>query len=127
MSDQYRLVFAGEVLEGQHPAVVKKRLATILKLTDERMDLLFAGKPVVIKKIVDKQAAARYQAAFKKAGARLRVLPLAQPADTAPADAVSRAHGAPAEDAAPRQAGATGPGGLQVLPVGADVLGDLLG
>jgi len=26
MSDTYKLVFRGEVLEGQHPAVVRKRL-----------------------------------------------------------------------------------------------------
>ena len=36
---EYRLVFSGEVTEGQHPAVVKKRLATVLKLDDERPQL----------------------------------------------------------------------------------------
>jgi hypothetical protein len=120
MSDQYRLVFAGEVLEGQHPAVVKKRLATVLKLADERINVLFAGKPVVIKKAVDRQAAARYQSVFKKAGARLRVLPLEQPADRAQAGAQSQSQSPPAQ--APRQVDEAGAGDLQVLPVGSDVL-----
>lgn len=50
MSEQYRLVFSGEVLDGQHAAVVRKRLAAVLKLDDERMDVLFSGKAVVVKK-----------------------------------------------------------------------------
>ena len=76
MSEQFRLVFAGEINQGQHAAVVKKRLGAVLKLDTERMDVLFSGKSVVVKKVTDKATAARYQAAFNKAGARLRVLPL---------------------------------------------------
>jgi hypothetical protein len=99
MSDEYRLVFSAEVISGQHPAVVKKRLQAVLKLDDERMEALFSGKPVVVKKATDEATAVRYQTAFEKAGARLRVLPL------------------DAEAEEPPQAG-----GLNVLPPGADVL-----
>ena len=113
---EYRLVFSGEVAEGQHPAVVKKRLATVLKLDDERMDILFAGKPVVVKKATDAKTAARYQEAFKKAGARLRVLPVedasaspvAEPEPTSP----------PPETESPAQS----EGGLEAMPVGSDLL-----
>ncbi|MCR9259150.1 MAG: hypothetical protein NXH95_05480 [Pseudomonadaceae bacterium] len=101
MSDEYRLVFSAEVTSGQHPAVVKKRLQAVLKLDDDRMEALFSGKPVVVKKATDEATAVRYQTAFEKAGARLRVLPLES--DT------------PAEK--PPQAD-----GLHVLPPGADVL-----
>lgn len=119
MSDQYRLVYSGEVLQGQHPAVVKKRLAAVLKLSDERVEVLFCGKPVVVKKAIDKENAARYQAVFEKAGAQLRVLPLegsteepsAAPATDPHADA-GAANPTPAETAE----------GLQVLPVGVDLL-----
>ena len=76
MSDEYRLVYSGELLDGQHVAVVKKRLAAVLKLDDEPMTVLFSGKSVVVKKATDEKTAARYQAAFQKAGARLRVLPV---------------------------------------------------
>lgn len=116
MSDQYRLVFAGEVAEGQHAAVVKKRLAGVLKLNDARMAVLFSGKSVVVKKAVDADNAARYQAVFAKAGAVLQVIsPTAEtaaPATTAP------------ETTAPAQtkAASTTQGELDVLPVGADVL-----
>jgi len=101
MSDDYRLVFSAEVISGQHPAVVKKRLQAVLKLDDERMEALFSGKPVVVKKATDEATAVRYQTAFEKAGARLRVLPL---------DADAAAEKPPES------------GGLNVLPPGADVL-----
>lgn len=91
MTERFRLLFRGEVLEGQHKAVVKKRLAALLKLDGQRLDALFDGEPSTIRADVDRTEAARYQAAFKKAGARLRVTALAPesaaqaPDDGAPA------------------------------------------
>ena len=91
----FHLVFRGEVLEGQHKAVVAKRVAALLKMPPEKAGALFSGKPVVLKRDAPKAVAAKYQAAFKKAGARLRVVPVegqaaaaaapAQPAAAAPA------------------------------------------
>ena len=74
MDDKYRLVFRGEILEGQHKAVVKRRLAEFMKLDEARLEKLFSGSSVVIKRDVDKNTAAKYQALFKQAGGRLRVL-----------------------------------------------------
>ena len=76
MSERYRLVFRGEVLEGQHKAVVKQRLGVTLKLDGPRLDAIFTGKAVTIRKDADTDTAARFQIAFKRAGARLRVLPV---------------------------------------------------
>jgi len=76
MSERYRLVFRGEVLDGQHKAVVKQRLGAALKVEGERLDAMFTGKAVTIRKDADTDTAARFQIAFKRAGARLRVLPL---------------------------------------------------
>ncbi len=120
MSDEYRLVYSGEVLQGQHPAVVKKRLAAVLKLSDERADVLFCGKPVVVKKAIDKENAARYQAVFEKAGAQLRVLPLEeeQPGVQTPDPQTAEPS---AQETAPPGATAS-EDGMQVLPVGADML-----
>lgn len=100
MDEAYRLVFRGEVLDGQHSAVVKKRLVDALKLNDKQAEKLFSGSAMVVKGHADTKTAARYQRLFKQAGARLRVEPggsvAAEPAASAP--------------------------GMQVLPVGADVL-----
>lgn len=114
MSDTYRLVFRGEVLEGQHPAVVRRKLGQLLSLDDAKLDRLFSGQAVVVKEAADKDYAARLQAAFHKAGARLRVAASASAAaDPGPTDP------GPAEEQ-PEAA----PAGLdvQVLPVGSDVL-----
>ena len=73
MDEKYRLIFRGELLDGQHRAVVKRRLSEDLKLKDGQVEKLFSGQPVVLKREVDRAAAARYQALFKKAGAQLRV------------------------------------------------------
>ena len=75
---EYRLVYAGEILEGQHKAVVRKRLSRLLKLDDERTEILFSGKAVVVKKAADEKTATRYRTAFEKAGARLQVLSLGE-------------------------------------------------
>ena len=130
MSETFRLVFAGEVEDGQHPAVVRKRLAAVLKLDDQRMDVLFSGKPVVVKKAADQQTALRYRSAFQKAGARLRV----RAADDEPSGAeaasaaASEAQQPPSETpsqaptaAAPADS-APADGSLGMLPVGADLL-----
>ena len=113
MSEAYRLVYSGEVQDGQHPAVVKKRLAAVLKLDDERMEVLFSGKSVVVKKATDAQTASRYQQAFQKVGARLRVLPVEDDTQAPPAPV------ADATDAAPTTENTDG---FEVLPVGSDLL-----
>lgn len=143
MSEVYRLVYSGEVLSDQHPAVVRKRLATLLKLDDEKTDVLFSGKAVVVKKAADEATASRYQQAFQKAGARLRVMPLegdgaasgtgtAQPApagsspvsspvsDTPPS--ATEAAPTPASKPAPDAANATAGAPFDVMPAGTDVL-----
>lgn len=75
MSDGYKLVFRGEVLEGQHAAVVRKRLAKAAAFAEEHLNVLFSGRLVVVKRQVDAATAAQFQALFADAGARLRVLP----------------------------------------------------
>lgn len=74
MDEKYRLVFRGEILEGQHRAVVKRRLMELMKLTEAQSEKLFSGSPVTVKRDVDKKTATRYQMLFKQAGGQLQVL-----------------------------------------------------
>jgi hypothetical protein len=104
MTGTYRLVFRGEVLEGQHEAVVKQRLGVVLKIDGERLDALFTGKAVTVRKSADADTAAKFQVAFKRAGARLRVVPIDPlPVPDAPA---------------PQAAGAANVPGFNLAPVG---------
>jgi len=115
MDGKYRLVFKGEVLDGQHRAVVRRRLVEALKLSDAQAEKLFSGAAVVLKKEADATVASRYQSLFKKAGARLRVMPLeadtvtsASPAE-APTPPARRAEAPAASPAARRTDAAPAP------------------
>lgn len=90
MDEKYRLIFRGELLDGQHRAVVKRRLTELLKLNEDHAEKLFSGQPVVLKRDVDRETAARYQALFKKAGGRLRIKSEG-PAEVSASPAVERA------------------------------------
>jgi len=107
MDEKYRLVFRGEVLDGQHRAVVKRRLIESLKLNDTQAEKLFSGSAIVLKNAVDASIAAQYQTIFKKAGGRLRVHALAAPgtADRAQTDAAREGSG---NDSSGERSGATG-------------------
>jgi hypothetical protein len=90
MDEKYRLIFSGELLDGQHRAVVKRRLTELLKLKDGQIEKLFCGQPVTLKRDVDRETAARYQTLFKKAGGQLRVKSESPAAEqAAPAAAVN--------------------------------------
>lgn len=118
MSDTYKLVFRGEVLEGQHPAVVRKRLGDSAGFGADALDKLFSGRPVVVKREADTATAAKFQAVFKKAGARLRVLPVETGDEEVGAVA-------PAAQRDPSSSGQPAPGadaGFELLPAGSDLL-----
>ena len=112
MSELYKLVFRGELIEGQHAAVVRRNLGQLLSIDDQRLDQLFSGQSVVVKAQADLDSARRLQALFKKAGARLRALPVV---DAAPSLRADRAD----------EVAADLPGnldGVEVLPPGSEVL-----
>ncbi len=135
MEERYRLVFRGEVLEGQHSAVVKKKLAQVLGIKDEaKLEQLFAGKAVVIRKDADTKTAAKFQVAFKKSGARLRVLPVVLSMEELEAkEAAELAHAAQAKAereradalaAQPDQVGFDDTSAWALMPAGSPVLAE---
>ncbi len=121
MTDRYKLLFRGEVLEGQHQAVVRKRLAAAAGFDDAALEKLFSGRLVVVKRDADAGAAARFQALFRKAGARLRVVPVEADGATSTA-AIHRPAEASFPSSAPEAAAPPGPGEFELLPAGSDVL-----
>ena len=67
--DKYRVIFKGEISESASKDDVKAKLAKVLKMTEEKAEKLFSGKPVVIKKNANLETCKKIQAVFKKAGA----------------------------------------------------------
>lgn len=90
---EFHVVFHGE-LTGELPRdAVKKNLAGLFRLSAERTEALFSGKPVIIKRGVDEATARKFEAAFCKAGAVCELRP---------SDERAGAEG-PAPAAAPRE------------------------
>jgi hypothetical protein len=96
------------------------------RLEGERLDALFTGKAVTIRKDTDPGTAARFEIAFKRAGARLRVVPaalMAAPppeASPAPAPEQSIVPGRPTVPERPQETdtAAEADSGFRLAPVG---------
>ena len=67
---KYDIYFRGEILPEANEAEVRVAIAKIFNADDTKLAQLFSGKVNTIKKSVDKATAAKYQQAFKKAGAK---------------------------------------------------------
>ena len=72
----YRIVFHGKVRDGHDAAIVREQLGKLFRIEDsERLDKLFSGGPVTIKKSLDESGARKYLAALEKAGAEVEIDP----------------------------------------------------
>lgn len=69
MTQQYSVVFTGKIADGFSREQVEANIARIFKLRPEQTSVLFGGKPVALKRGVDKEEAMKIRAALAKAGA----------------------------------------------------------
>lgn len=80
MSDaRYNIVFDGSLVPGADPAAVRANLGRLFRMTPERVEALFSGKRMVLKRDADQATAMKFRAALKQAGAQCQML------ETAPA------------------------------------------
>ena len=135
MSDKtFEVVFNGKLVEGADPAKVKANVAALFKVEVTKVERLFSGATVSIKKGVDEATAKKYQMALHKAGAITgvvnRAAKAAEPAAAPQATARPAAPKATPKPAAPAaEATSAAAVGLQksvVKQAPADV-GDLAG
>lgn len=73
---QYQVVFRGEIAPDTRIEVVKVNLAKLFKTDDARIERLFSGKEMVLKKGLSREDGERYQALLEQAGALCEVVPL---------------------------------------------------
>lgn len=81
----YAIVFSGQVVEGFQPISVKAHMAKMLKADVDKMQTLFSGKQVVLKRTPDKQQAIKYGSALKKVGADVKIKAIKVAQKAAPA------------------------------------------
>jgi hypothetical protein len=75
--DQYDIFFSGQLIEGSDVTVARTKIAALFKLPPERVEHLFSGKPIAVKRSVDMDTAVKYRTAFRDAGALLEIKPVA--------------------------------------------------
>lgn len=110
---RFDILFDGSVINGHNIADVKSNLKALFKLDDGSIDKLFCGKPIAIKKNLDRQSATQYQTALTQAGAKIQLVlhrPATEP--TAPSTTAAQAQ-------QPNESTDTL---LSLLPVGSDLL-----
>lgn len=69
MRERYNVVFEGKIMPGKDVKMVKDRLKALMKTDDDGIERLFIGKPVVVRKKLEKDIAEKYRNAFAQAGA----------------------------------------------------------
>lgn len=74
-NDLFDIVFRGDILPGHQLVEVKQRLAQLFKADEARINALFGGGAVPLKRNLDRAAAEKYQAVLRKAGADVQVSP----------------------------------------------------
>jgi hypothetical protein len=98
---RFNVVFAGELVAGADPARVRANLAAAFKMDAARVEALFTGKRVVVRKDADQATAMKFRAVMKQAGA---VCELEKTGESAPPEVAAAAPvAAPAEAAAASQ------------------------
>ena len=87
MKDKHKIVFYGEIAEGQDLETVKKNLSVLFKTDMEKVEGLLSKPSVLIKKDIDFPTASRYQEILKKAGAICKVEPMISEQKSVPVSA----------------------------------------
>ena len=68
---RYSIMFAGEVLPDFTPDTVKANLASLFKSDLDKIEALFSGQPVPLKRNLESAEADKYLAALQRAGAKV--------------------------------------------------------
>ena len=111
----YNVVFSGELVDQAAPETARRKLMALFHLDEARVEQLFSGRRIFIKRNLDLDTAARLQDAFRKAGGRA----LIEPVDAAENRPDSESKPERASDSEERAGAASGPPQLTLAPIGA--------
>jgi len=71
---EFDIIFRGDIVMGHQLAEVKLRLQQLFKTDAARIDALFSGRPVPLKRNLDEASAQRYREVLTQAGALVQVV-----------------------------------------------------
>ena len=81
MKKKCNIVFYGKINAGWDIEVVKNNLSGLVKKGGQNIDSLFSGKPVVLKKNIDRQTADKFKTVFEKTGALCEIQEISDKTD----------------------------------------------
>ncbi len=73
---RYDVFFRGDIAPGQRLNEVRDRLRQMFRIDDARLNTLFSGRPMAIRRDLGIDEAERYRAALREAGALVELRPL---------------------------------------------------
>lgn len=71
---QYNIIFRGDIVFGCQLAEVKLRLQQLFKTDEAKINALFTGKPVALKRNLDFSSAEKYRSVLINAGAQVEIV-----------------------------------------------------
>lgn len=74
LPEKFDLVFRGQLAKGFDPETAKKNLGQLFKISTAKVEALFSGKPVTLKRGLSAESANKYRVAIKKAGALVELV-----------------------------------------------------
>ncbi|MCU7845510.1 MAG: hypothetical protein KZQ93_16905 [Candidatus Thiodiazotropha sp. (ex Monitilora ramsayi)] len=93
--ETYDVYFSGACLKTADPTEVKRKVGAMFKLEGEKLERLFSGKPIPIKRGVDMDQAVKFRVAFRDAGGLVDIVPEGQPAPSPSPTPAARSSPAP--------------------------------
>jgi pyruvate/2-oxoglutarate dehydrogenase complex dihydrolipoamide acyltransferase (E2) component len=122
---EFDIIFRGDIVLGHQLADVKLKLQQLFKVDAAKVDSLFTGRPVPLKRKLDEATANKYREVLFKAGAQVELSPSqasATPNTVRPEAAPSQPAGAAAVAASTTAAPSSSGPQWTLAPVGADLL-----
>lgn len=136
-NSEFDIIFRGDIVFGHQLADVKLRLQQLFKADAAKIDALFTGRPVPLKRNLDEATANKYRDALLKSGAMVEVCPSDKSPVNAPVKPAAPTTAIPATPTRTQSPSVVAPGAVPVAkapdaapasanwtlaPVGADLL-----
>ncbi|MCC1497914.1 hypothetical protein [Alcanivorax sp. 1008] len=86
---RFNVIFAGQIVAGADPTKVRENLAAAFRMDMAKVEGLFTGKRVVVKKDADQATAMKFRAVMKQAGAQAELERVGEPTEPAAAPAAA--------------------------------------
>jgi len=107
----FQVIFSGAIVEHADPEMVKANVGRVFSLDADKVEKLFCGRQLVLKKDIDQSTAERYKLTMQRAGALCEIEDTAVAAD-------QEKPGTPEQTAEITPAASEGETGFSVAPAG---------